>query len=562
MAATIDTSKPWPVAAGYENSSELTDPVVLTVKGEIPSWLEGSLYRSGPGNYDLKSDSGKEVHIQHWFDGLAQLHKYEIHRGGRVTYRSRNTSNDLRERYKKAEKVTGVTFCQRDPCKTIFQKFFTTFKAATVGTGEKMEGTNTNVNVMFTPNFPGLKDGEFYKTPEAQKKREERKSRLRNLITTTDGNALQELDPDTLEPVRLFDYGYLDDALGSANLAPAHPCIDPETNEYFTSLLTFGPTALYRVVRIRGSPKGTHAEPDIDVLAEIKSPRPTYMHSFSLTKRYVVINHWQCDFKAWGLSVLWYGNAWESFAPPNPNVKSQFYIVDRHRGRHVATFETDPYYAFHTINAWDDGDDILVDIAAYKDHTVIGDYYVENLRNPSGKPPQQAVLRRYRLRDISQHATATKANAGKPPVPAPAEIDLELDEANNFELPTLNPTRYLKPYRYVYGVNRSGQTASLIYDRLIRVDLQAAREGNMSAAYKYWMEEQCTPSEPVFVPAPNAADEDDGVLLSVVLNGTNRSGFLLVLDAKSMTEIARAEMPHGVISPHNFHGIFVSNLSS
>ncbi|KAG0251469.1 hypothetical protein DFQ27_008730 [Actinomortierella ambigua] len=559
--SAANSNKAWPIAAGYENCPEVVEPVTLKVKGAIPSWLEGSLYRSGPGNYDLKSDAGKDVHIQHWFDGLAQLHKYEIHKGGRVTYRSRNTSDDLRERYKTAENVTGVTFCQRDPCKTIFQKFFTTFKAATMGTGEKMEGTNVNVNVMFTPNFPGLRQG-----ADEKKKVSERKSPLRNLITTTDGNALQELDPDTLEPIRIFNYGYLDDSLGSSNLAPAHPCIDPETNEYFTSLLTFGPTALYKIVRIRGSHKGHHAEPDIDVLAEIKSPRPTYMHSFALTKRYVVVCHWQCDFKAWGLSVLWYGNAWESFAAHNPNLKCQFYVVDRHRGRHVATFEADPYYAFHTINAWDEDDDVVIDIAAYKDHTVIGDYFVDNLRDPKGKPPQQAVLRRYRLREVSRHAKVSKTNRekGQPPTPAPAAVDFELDEANNFELPTMNPTRYLRPYRYTYGVNRSGKTPSLIYDRLIRVDLdQIKRAGkNSQAAYKYWMEDQCTPSEPVFVPAPDATDEGQGVLLSIVLNGRTRTGFLLILDAMTMNEIARADMQDGHISPHNFHGVFVNSLTA
>ncbi len=36
------------------------------------------------------------------------------------------------------------------------------------------------------------------------------------------------------------------------------------------------------------------------------------------------------------------------------------------RHRHVATFECDPYFAFHTVNAWDEGDDIHVDLAAYK----------------------------------------------------------------------------------------------------------------------------------------------------------------------------------------------------
>ncbi|KAF9084929.1 hypothetical protein BGX29_005503 [Mortierella sp. GBA35] len=559
MTKTSDTpvnNGPWPYAAGYDNCPEVLDPINLTVKGTIPPWLEGALYRSGPGTYDLKTESGKDVHIQHWFDGLAQIHRYEIQKGGQVSYRSRNTSNDLRAEYIKEEKVTGVTFCQRDPCKTIFNKFFTTFKTATLGGGHVMGGTNTNVAVIPTPNFPGLM---------AKKNNDAKKSSnpqgLRNLIMTTDGNALQELDPVTLEPQGLFSYGAIDDSLLASNLAPAHPCVDPETNEYFTVLLTFGPTAVYKVVRIRPSAKGPAREPDLDVLAEIQSPRPTYMHSFSLTKRYVVVCHWQCDFAAWGVSVLWTGNAWESFKTHEPNTKAQFYVVDRRHGRHVATFECDPYYSFHTINAWDEGDDVVLDLACYKDHTVIGDYYIENLRNEtSGKPPQQAVLRRYRLRDISKHASLSNLNRKKPPNPSPAEIDFQLDESINFELPSMNPSRYLHPYRYAFGVNRSGLNKTLIYDRIIKVDLDKIKKGDQAGSATFWVQDQCTPSEPVFVPTPNSTDEDDGVLLSIVLDGRRRTGFLLVLDAKTMTEIARADMPEGKVAPHNFHGMFVPNL--
>ncbi|KAG0076806.1 hypothetical protein BGZ93_000537 [Podila epicladia] len=562
MSATKESAseKPWPYAAGYDNCPEVLEPTPLTVKGTIPLWLEGVLYRSGPGTYDLETESGKQVHIQHWFDGLAQIHRYEIKKGGKVSYRSRNTSNDLRKRYQKAEAVTGVTFCQRDPCKTIFNKFFTTFKTATLG-GPPMGGTDTNVAVIPSPNFPGLmdsKDHNLEQKSDANGKSD--RTVLRNLVMNTDGNVMQEIDPVTLEPLRLFTYGDIDDSLKASNLAPAHPCIDPETGEHFTVLLTFGPTAVYKVVRTRASPKGTHNEPDLDVLAEIHSPRPTYMHSFAMTKRYVVVTHWQCDFAAWGVSVLWYGNAWESFKAQDRNVKATFYVVDRERGRHVATFECDPYYAFHTINAYDDGDDIYVDLATYKDHTVIGDYYIDNLRNEtSGKPPQQAVLRRYKLSKISEHAAFSALSRKTPPKPAPAEVVFQLDESINFELPSINPSRYLKSYQYVYGVNRSGLNKTLIYDRIIKVDLHKVAEGDQKSSTKFWVQDQCTPSEPVFVATPNATEEDDGVLLSIVLDGRRRTGFLLILNAQTLEEIARADMPEGKVAPHNFHGMFIPN---
>ena len=54
------------------------------------------------------------------------------------------------------------------------------------------------------------------------------------------------------------------------------------------------------------------------------------------------------------------------------------------------------------------------------------------------------------------------------------------------------------------------------------------------------------------MPSPRARREDDGVALSVVLDTRRRRSFLLVLDARSFTEVARAEVPHHI--PFGFHG--------
>lgn len=192
---------------------------------------------------------------------------------------------------------------------------------------------------------------------------------------------------------------------------------------------------------------------------------------------------------------------------------------------------------------------------------MIGDYFIDNLRNEeSGKPPQQAVLRRYRLSNVTKHATATLASHS-PPKPVPAEVVFELDPEVNFELPTINPSRYLNDYRYTFGVNRSGENKTLIYDRIIKVDLDKIKSGaDHKSAAKFWIEDQCTPSEPVFVPTPGGTEEDDGVLLSIVLDGRRRTGFMLILNAQTMQEIARADMPEGKVAPHNFHGMFIPGL--
>jgi carotenoid cleavage dioxygenase-like enzyme len=59
----------------------------------------------------------------------------------------------------------------------------------------------------------------------------------------------------------------------------------------------------------------------------------------------------------------------------------------------------------------------------------------------------------------------------------------------------------------------------------------------------------------VFVARPQAEREDDGVLLSVVLDAAAGTSFLLVLDAADLSERARAQVPYHI--PFGFHGQFM-----
>ena len=74
------------------------------------------------------------------------------------------------------------------------------------------------------------------------------------------------------------------------------------------------------------------------------------------------------------------------------------------------------------------------------------------------------------------------------------------------------------------------------------------RDGSRSE----WRADGCFPGEPVFVREPGTEAEDAGVVLSVVLDANAGHSFLLVLDAGSFEEIARADAPHHI--PFGFHG--------
>jgi carotenoid cleavage dioxygenase-like enzyme len=63
----------------------------------------------------------------------------------------------------------------------------------------------------------------------------------------------------------------------------------------------------------------------------------------------------------------------------------------------------------------------------------------------------------------------------------------------------------------------------------------------------------------VFVAAPGAMAEDEGVLLSIVLDVEKDRSLLLVLDAANLQELARAEAPHPI--PFHFHGNYFAGAN-
>ncbi|MDX6508006.1 MAG: hypothetical protein QOG06_2650, partial [Gaiellaceae bacterium] len=86
---------------------------------------------------------------------------------------------------------------------------------------------------------------------------------------------------------------------------------------------------------------------------------------------------------------------------------------------------------------------------------------------------------------------------------------------------------------------------------IVKADLASGETG-------VWHEPGTYPGEPVFVATPGGRREDDGVLLSLVLDAAAGSSFLLVLDAAGLGELGRARVPHHV--PFGFHGQYFADL--
>ena len=111
------------------------------------------------------------------------------------------------------------------------------------------------------------------------------------------------------------------------------------------------------------------------------------------------------------------------------------------------------------------------------------------------------------------------------------------------ELPRINNQLNTKNYNFLYAVGMSSVTS--FTNRLVKINVQTGDSIS-------WTEQNCQPGEPFFVPRHDARGEDDGVVLSVVLDSNSGQSFLLILDSKSFKEIARALVPHHI--PFGIHG--------
>jgi carotenoid cleavage dioxygenase-like enzyme len=117
----------------------------------------------------------------------------------------------------------------------------------------------------------------------------------------------------------------------------------------------------------------------------------------------------------------------------------------------------------------------------------------------------------------------------------------------NLELPRIDYEAVnAKNYRYAYGVGARDPRTSGFTDQISKLDIKRSEQ-------IHWNDREAYPGEPVFVRRPGSHGEDDGVLLSVVLDAARRTSYLLVLDARDMSELARAAVPYHI--PFGFHGL-------
>lgn len=456
--------------------SETTAPRELTVRGELPEWLSGSLLRTGPARWNIGSQR-----MRHWFDGLAMLHHFSF-TGGRVQYANRFVRSKA---FTDAEKNGAISYREfaTDPCRSIFQRVQTLFKPG----GDFTDNPNVNVGRL----------GDRF-------------------LAMTESAIPVQFDRDTLTTAGVA-------YRGPGQISTAHPHFERGTGAMLNYAVRFGARSSYRFFRVDPGDASTR------LLAELPAHKPSYMHSFGMTENYFVLTEFPLVVNP--ASIPLSGKPFIENYRWEPERGTRFTLIGRHDGKIHCEATTDAMFAFHHVNAYEDGNDVVVDLCSASDSSIIDDLYLDRIHgrlNTSGADAATNYPHLVRYQVNTSDGTISSRQLSK----------------HGVDLPVINHREYAqRPHRYVWG---AGSAESWI-DQLLKIDTG-------SGETRIWREDHHFPGEPIFVPRPGASGEDDGVVLSVDFDAAQHVSSLLVLDAATLTELARASVGHHI--PFGFHGTF------
>ncbi|MFC4947074.1 carotenoid oxygenase family protein [Pseudonocardia sp. GCM10023141] len=440
----------------------------LEVIGEIPRDLNGVYLRNGPN--PRYAAPGR----YHWFDGDGMVHAMAFE-NGRARYRNRY----VRTRAFGQEEAAG--------------------SALWTGVIESPRG-----NPIGTARGLPFKD-----------------SANTDLIQH-DGRVLATWylcgQPVALDPLSLETIGaetFLGTLRGDVM---AHPKLDEATGELMW--FDYGardPLLRYGVVGAAG---------EIVHEVAIDLPGPRLPHDMAITEHYSILMDLPL---VQDQAAARQGRYKLSFDREMP---SRFAVIPR-RGTasDVRWFEAAPCYIYHVVNAWEDGETIVLDVC--------------RVTRPEPKPTRPGPLGKllgYLQLDARLHRYVFDLTTG-------TTTETQLDDANT-EFPSIDSRMVGRPSRYAYNVHIAGGE-TVRFDGLLRYDrVTGERQDHRFGPGRFG-------SEAPFAPRDGSTGEDDGYLVSFVTDERDGRSEVQILDASDLTAgpVARVLLPRRV--PVGFHATWV-----
>lgn len=299
--------------SGYRSQPEEFDYPITDLEGALPSELEGTLYRNGPGLLEVGGHP-----VKHPFDGDGLISRIEF-RQGQAFYRSRyvRTAGFVAERQTQKPLYRGV-FGTQKPGGPLANAFDLRLKNI------------ANTHVIY---WGG------------------------KLLALWEAAEPHRLDPTSLETLGL---DYLGGQLQPGDAFTAHPKIDPGHHGQ-PRLVGFSVKAgLSSTITLM------EFDPNGDALARHSHAVPgfAFLHDFALTPNYAIFFQNPVSFNPLPY-ILGFKGAAECIEF-NPKQPTRVILIPRNGTDPVQIIDTDPCFVFHHANAFEQEGQVVVDSICYE----------------------------------------------------------------------------------------------------------------------------------------------------------------------------------------------------
>jgi all-trans-8'-apo-beta-carotenal 15,15'-oxygenase len=264
---------------------------------------------------------------------------------------------------------------------------------------------------------------------------------------------------------------------------------------------------------------------------------PVLLHDQRATERFYVATE-QSLRLALGAAIWGQKTIYEAFRTP-PGATATILLVPRGReGAMIRVPLPAPWeLAFHVINAYDEGDRVVVDLVVYDGRIGFEAAAPRALRDRSGYQPSHGPL-------------PTPMRFVVDPVGAKVVEPRKLGDIPG-EAPEVSDAVMGQPYRYAYFPTTRLDAAIpdrggyFYYGGVGRIDVTTGTSSSWHAPG------EAVVSPPTFVARPGATEEDDGWLLAYVMRETETE--VVVLEARSIAAGPIATLSLGVHFPAVSH---------
>lgn len=340
-----------------------------------------------------------------------------------------------------------------------------------------------------------------------------------SLLALSEGGHPAALDPATLDFKSFTDFG---GSLPKNVSFSAHPKFDPVTGHGFAFGIHQGMSRALKVYRMNSQSK------QLEELYSLNQSQVYLIHDMAMTADHLVFIIPPLFFRLTDL-VLGRGPLAEVLRF-DKNKKSRLVILDKRGKDKPIEIDLPSSMVFHHGNATLIDGVLKLQTFLAPDGAIFD--LIKDWSNPDWPRVNNSVMHEITV-DVKN-----KKVLGNERLLA------------DHDFPVFNTRLSGQPSRYVYATGMTRPEDPMGFDRITKYDLQTR------AALSMPMPAHRVCGESLFVPRPQATQEDDGWVMFQGFDANRDESFFEILDARDMKFVARVWA--GMYLPVGFHGAFVS----